>query len=110
MAGPRACRSPHRNFPPTGKDEVAEASPTEGSGTLTPMPALAHVLTPYSAIEMAGTRACSSPCQNPSPVKRVINEPAEQAPGALINSSGFCTFTLNPPPLPTPVESYSQSR
>ena len=69
MAGPRARRSPRRNPLPTGKDEVAVAAPTEGSGTPTPTPAVARAPTPYSAIEMAGTCARSSPRQNPSPVK-----------------------------------------
>ena len=110
MAGPRARRSPCRNPPPTGKDEFAGAAPTEGSGTPTQAPAVARAPTPYSAIERAGTRARSSPHRNPSPVKRIINEPAEQALGALINSSAFCALTLNPPPLLTPVKSYSQSR
>ena len=77
---------------------------------LLPLRAVARVATPYSAIKMAGTRACRSPRRNPLPVKRVIDEPAEQAPGVSINSSGFCALTLIPPPLLTPVESYSQSR
>ena len=77
---------------------------------LLPLRAVARVSTLYSAIEMAGTCACSSPCQNPSPVKYVIDEPAEQAPEALINSSGFRALTLNPLPLLTLVESYLQSR
>ena len=77
---------------------------------LIPMRVVARVPTPYSAIEMAGTCACSSPRRNPSPVKHVIDEPAEQAPGASINSSGFRALIFNPLPLLTPVESYLQSR
>ena len=76
---------------------------------LLPLRAVACVPTPYSAIKMAGTRAYQSPCQNPLPVKHVIDEPAEQAPGASIDNSGFCALTLIPPPLLTPVESYLQS-
>ena len=41
---------------------------------------MAYAHTPYSAIEMAGTHACQSPCQNLLPVKRVIDEPAKQSP------------------------------
>ena len=93
MAGPRARRSPCRNPPPTGKDEVAGAAPIEGSGTPTQAPAVARFPTPYS-IKMAGTRARSSPRQNPSPVKRGNDEPAKQAPGASINSSGSHALTL----------------
>ena len=36
MTGPHACLSPYWNFPPTGKDKLAGAAPTEGSGTPTP--------------------------------------------------------------------------
>ena len=43
---------------------------------------------------MARPRACRSPCQNPLPVKRVINEPAEQALRALIDNNGFRALTL----------------
>ena len=95
MAGSRARRSPRWNPSPTGKDMVAGAAPTEGSGTPTQAPAVARSPTPYS-IEMAGTCARSSPRRNPSPVKRGNNEPAEQAPGALIDSSGSHTLTLIP--------------
>ena len=77
MAGPRARRSPRRNPPPTGKDEVAGVAPTEGSGTPTQAPAVARVPTLYSAIEMAGTRVRSSP-------------------RASIDSSGSHAFTLIP--------------
>ena len=109
MVGPRARRSSRRNPPPTGEDEVAGAAATEGSSTPTQAPAVARAPTPYSAIERAGTGVCGSPRRNPSLVKRVINEPPEQALGALIDNSGFCALTLNPPPLFTPVESYLQS-
>ena len=96
MAGPCARQSLYRNPSPTGKDKVAGAAPTKGSGTPTPTPAVARAPTPYSAIKMAGTRACSSPRRNPSPVKRGNGEPAEQAPGASIDSSGSRAFTLIP--------------
>ena len=95
MAGPRARRSPRRNPPPTREDEVAGAAPTKGSGTSTQAPAVARSPTPYS-IEMAGTHACSSPRRNPSPVKHGNDEPAEQAPGALIDSNGSLALTLIP--------------
>ena len=109
MAGPCARRSPRRNPLPTGKDEVAGAAPTEGSGTPTPTSAVAYAPTPYSAIEMAGTRARNSSYRNPSTVKRGNGEPADQTPGALIDSRGFYALTLILPLLLTPVESYSQS-
>ena len=35
MAGPRARRSPRQNLPPIGKDELAGATPTRGSGAPT---------------------------------------------------------------------------
>ena len=91
MAGPRARQSPRWNPPPTVNDEVAGVAPIEGSGTPTQAPAVSRAPTPYSAIEMAGTCARSSP-------------------RASIDSSGFCALTLIPPPLLTPVKSYSQSR
>ena len=116
MAETRARRSPHRNLPPTGKDEVTGAAATEGSDTPTPTPAMARAPTPYSAIEMARTCARSSSRQNPSPIKYGNGEPAEQAQRALIDSiksysqssrssqslkelqpisSDFCTPTVN---------------
>ena len=88
MAGPCARRSPRQNPPSTGKDELAGAAPTEGNGTPTPTLAVTRVPTPYSIIEMARTCACSSPRRNPSPVKRIIDKPADQAPGVSINYSG----------------------
>lgn len=45
MAGPRTRRSPRRNPPPTGEDELAGA-PTEGSGTPTPTPVISRAPTP----------------------------------------------------------------
>ena len=77
MAGPCARRRPHRKLLPTGKDEVAGAALTKGSGTPTPTPAVARAPTPYSAIEIAGTRARNSP-------------------RALINSNGSHALTLIP--------------
>ena len=53
MARPRACRSPCQNPPPTGKDEPAGATPTEGSDTPTPIPALSQVLTPAPVVTPA---------------------------------------------------------
>ena len=44
MARPRACHSPCQNLPPTSKDELARAAPTEGNGT--PTPTLAVVPNP----------------------------------------------------------------
>ena len=49
MAGPRARRSPRRNAPLTGKDELAGAAPTEGSGTPIPTPVLSRASTPAPA-------------------------------------------------------------
>ena len=50
MARPPARRSPRRNPPPTGEDELAGAAqgpaPTEGSDTSTPAPAASRVPTP----------------------------------------------------------------
>ena len=96
MAGPCARQSFCWNLPPTGKNEFAEAAPTESSGTPTLTPAVARALTPYSAIKMAGTRTCISPCQNLLPVKRGNSKPAEQASRALIDRSGFCSSTFIP--------------
>ena len=79
MAGSCARRSICRNPTPTGKDEVAGAALSEGSGSPTQASTVARAPIPYSAIKMAGTRARNSPCQNPSPVKRGNNEPAEQS-------------------------------
>ena len=95
MAGPRARSSPRRNPSPVkrGNDEPAEQAPgtsIDGSGTPTPTPAVSRAPIPYSAIEMAGTCARSSP-------------------RASINSSAFCALTPIRPPLLIPVESYSQS-
>ena len=45
MAGPRACRSPCRNPPSVGEDELAGAAPTEGSGTPTPTPVVSRAPT-----------------------------------------------------------------
>ena len=81
MGRPRSRRSLCQNPPPTGKDELIGAIPTEGSGTPTQASVVARSPTLYF-IKMARPRACQSPCQNPSPVKRVIDEPAEQAPRA----------------------------
>ena len=53
MAGPRARYSPRRNPPPTGKDELAGAAPTEGSGTLTPTPVVSRAPTPAPATASA---------------------------------------------------------
>ena len=49
MARPPACRSPCRNAPPAGEDELAGAVPTEGSGTPTPTPVVSHTPTPAPA-------------------------------------------------------------
>ena len=95
MVGLCACQSIRQNPPPTGKDELAGATPTYGSGTPTQAPAIAHSPIPYF-IKMAGTCACSSPRQNPSMVKHGNDEPVEQASGASINSSGFCALTFIP--------------
>ena len=50
MAGSCTRRSPRRNSPPTGEDELAGA-PTDGSGTPAPTPtaAISHALTPAPA-------------------------------------------------------------
>ena len=93
MIGLCARRSLCQNPSPTSKDELAEATPTEGSGTLTQAPAVARSPTPYF-IKMAGTCAYSSSCRNFSSVKCGNNEPAEQDSGALIDSSGFCALTF----------------
>ena len=53
MAGPRVCRSPRRNPPLTGEDELAGAAPTEGSGTPIPTPVLSHAPTPAPATASA---------------------------------------------------------
>ena len=49
MTGPRARRSPRQNPLPTGKDELAGAAPTEGSGTPTPTPVVSRAPTPAPA-------------------------------------------------------------
>ena len=96
MVGLRARRSLCQKPLSNGKDKLAGATPTESSGTPIQAPAIARSPTPYS-IEIARTRARSSPCQNPSPVKRGNDKPTEQALGALIDSSGFCALTFIPP-------------
>ena len=56
---------------------------------------------------MARPHVCQSPCQNLLPVKRVIDEPAEQASEALIDNSGSrasapiaaCAYCLRRSPL-----------
>ena len=57
MAGPRACRSPCRNFPLVGEDELASATPTEGSGTPTPTFVVlrAPTLAPATALAAAAS-------------------------------------------------------
>ena len=45
MAGPRAHRSPRHNPPPAGKDKLAGAVPTGGSGTSTPTPLVSRAPT-----------------------------------------------------------------
>ena len=52
MAGPRTRRSPRRNPPPGGEDELARGLPgayTEGSNTPTPSPPVSRAPTPASA-------------------------------------------------------------
>ena len=49
MAGPRARRSHRRNLPSAGKDELAGAVPTEGSGIPTPTPVVSRAPTPAPA-------------------------------------------------------------
>ena len=52
MAGPRARRSPRRNPPPAGEDELAGAvpgAPTDDSGTPSHTPAMSRVPTPAPA-------------------------------------------------------------
>ena len=49
MAELCACNSPHQNPRSTGKDELAGATPTEGSGTSTPTPVVSRVRTPALA-------------------------------------------------------------
>ena len=53
MAGPRACRSPRRNPPPTSKNELAGVALTEGSDTPTPTPVVLRAPTPAPAIAPA---------------------------------------------------------
>ena len=50
MARLCACRSPRRNPPPAGKDELASVASTEGSSTLTSTPAVSYVPTPAQTI------------------------------------------------------------
>ena len=52
MAGPRSRRSPRRNPPPGGEDELAggpPGAPTEGSNTPTPSPPVSRAQTPADA-------------------------------------------------------------
>ena len=52
MAGPRTRRSPRRNPPPGGEDELAggpPGAPTKGSNTPTPSPPVSRAQTPASA-------------------------------------------------------------
>ena len=52
MAGPRSRRSPRRNPPPGGEDELTggpPGAPTEGSNTPTPSPPASRAQTPASA-------------------------------------------------------------
>ena len=62
MAGPRTCRSFCRNSLPIGKDELAKAALIKGSGTSILNPIISSTSTLYSAIEMAKTYTCRSPC------------------------------------------------
>ena len=60
MAGPRACHSLRWNPPPAGKDELAGAAPTEGSGMPTPTPVVSRASTPA----LATTPATASSSDN----------------------------------------------
>ena len=66
MVGLCARQSLCLNFFPTNKDELAGATLIECNSIPTSTPAMSRASTPYSAIVMAGTRAYSSPYQNPS--------------------------------------------
>ena len=55
MARPLACCNPCRNPPPTGKDELDGAIPTEGSGTPTPTPVMSGAPTPAPANDLAAS-------------------------------------------------------
>ena len=62
MAGTRTRRSPSRNLPLTGKDELAggaPGAPTKGSGTPTPTPAVFCAPSPAPAASLAPAPASS---------------------------------------------------
>ena len=50
MARPHACCSPCQNSPFSDKDELADAAPTEGNSTPTPIPAVSRAPTSAPAI------------------------------------------------------------
>ena len=53
MAGPCAYHSPCRNFSPAGEDELAGATPTEGSGTPISILIISHAPIPALATALA---------------------------------------------------------
>ena len=53
MAGPCACRSFCCNISPAGKNKLAGAAPTDGSGTFTPIPVISYASTFASVIAFA---------------------------------------------------------
>ena len=93
MARPPARRSPRRNPPPTGEDELAGAAqgpaPTEGSDTSTPAPAASRVPTPtpppdalVAAPSSAPALAATAPSSDNELFKQFIKAYLEaQVPG-----------------------------
>ena len=75
MAGPCAQRSFCLNSLSSNKNELVGAIAIECSVTLTPISAVSHAHPPHSAIRI--TKTC-----------------ARNNLQALIDNSGFCTFTL----------------
>ena len=53
MARSCVCRSPSQNPSPAGKDELAGAAPTEGSGTPTTTPVVSRASTPAPVTVLA---------------------------------------------------------
>ena len=60
MTGSHACQNPCWNPLPTSNNEFAGATPTKDSGTFISISTVLRTSTPFFAIAIAGTRACSS--------------------------------------------------
>ena len=85
MARPPACRSPHQNPPPTGKNKPASLAPTKGSDTYTPFPAVSHTLTPAppAACVLAPTTVNSTVRYSDADLQRIFRTVLETRPSVF---------------------------